>query len=161
MKYRSKMILLSYVSIMSILILVGFIFGYYIKQAVNDHVIKNNDINIIDKFISSNLVDDNKINTTRTLSIQNNDNIETSLISIISDYETTMRSCLGSYCFDDAVQSNDNNIIRIGILMPDMIYNKELLKNVLAATGLIENKQLEIIYGSNVPPYGYGKNHGW
>lgn len=76
-------------------------------------------------------------------------------------FETTMRSCLGSFCFDDAVKSTAHkDVVRVGLLMPDNIGSQTLI-NMLHAGGLKTGESLELIYASNVPPYGYGKNHGW
>lgn len=76
-------------------------------------------------------------------------------------FETTMRSCLGSFCFDDAVKTTAHkDVVRVGLLMPDNIGSQTLM-NMLRAGGLKTGESLELIYASNVPPYGYGKNHGW
>ena len=76
-------------------------------------------------------------------------------------FETTMRSCLGSFCFDDPVKTAEQkDIVRVGLLMPDSI-GAQTLQNMLLAGGLPVGTSLELIYASNVPPYGYGKNHGW
>lgn len=76
-------------------------------------------------------------------------------------FETTMRSCLGSFCFDDAVKTTAHkDVVRVGLLMPDNIGSQTLI-NMLHAGGLKTGESLELISASNVPPYGYGKNHGW
>lgn len=76
-------------------------------------------------------------------------------------FETTMRSCLGSFCFDDAVKADPHKeVVRVGLLIPDNIGSETLIA-MMRAAGLKIGDNLELIYTSNVPPYGYGKNHGW
>jgi len=72
----------------------------------------------------------------------------------INKYERTMRSCLGSKCFDEPV----NGIDRVGILAPFMS-GGEVITDILKSR--VSNDKVVILYDSNVPAYGYGKNHGW
>jgi hypothetical protein len=88
-----------------------------------------------------------------------NENVNT----VLELFESTIRSCLGSECFDEQLRANDMKTIRrVGLLgleksggdiLLELLY-KALPKDKLDTT-------LQIIYDSHVPAYGYGKNHGW
>lgn len=76
-------------------------------------------------------------------------------------FDSTMRSCLGSFCFDDPVHVRERvDVVRIGVLIPDGIGKDSLIKMLIAA-GVPVGDKLQLEFTSNVPPYGYGKNHGW
>ena len=157
LKYRSKMALITYGSAAILLFVLGYIFGSY---AI---------ISPLDCIDSTSC---NRTLTTTSVHHTNNKDIivpksdekfqlDPNLIKVEEEFETTMRSCLGSFCFDDAVHSNDGkDIVRVGILAPDPIEGEYLLK-LMTAAGIQSNEKLELVYTSNVPPYGYGKNHGW
>jgi len=172
MKHRSKLILVSYVTGTLLLVLVGYLIGISSVHVSSSVSIGESKSIGTDTFIPFNKSIETINSKTRVL-----DNNDVSLKGVTdsytpgledlrraeSSYETTIRSCLGKYCFDDPVQRDGTDVVRIGILMPDMLIdvNKDALQGVLAACGMVTSDKLEIIYASNVPPYGYGKNHGW
>lgn len=179
MKHRSKLILVSYVTGTLLLVLVGYLIGIssiHVSNSSSSSSSNRGDSIPIgtDPFI---IVNSNKVTSIEGIDSQKrvlgNDaslkgGVDSStgtedLRRAESSYETTIHSCLGKYCFDDPVQRNGIDVVRIGILMPDMLVdgNKDALQGVLAACGLVASDKLEILYESNVPPYGYGKNHGW
>lgn len=183
MKHRSKLILVSYVTGTLLLVLVGYLIGISSIHVISNGNNNSNSNSIIsgdsipigtDPFITnftsnkvtSSIEDINSKN--RALGndislIGGTDSSTEDLRRAESSYETTIHSCLGKYCFDDPVQRDGTDVVRIGILMPDMLVDgsKDALQGVLAACGLVASDKLEIVYSSNVPPYGYGKNHGW
>lgn len=75
-------------------------------------------------------------------------------------FEATIKSCLGGYCKTEIFEEEGKKINRIGILLPD---------NTITWDGLIASIQkldpneasIKIIQSTHVPPYGYGRNHGW
>ena len=67
--------------------------------------------------------------------------------------QSVMRSCLGSKCFDEKMQSLD----RVGILSPPMGLGDVLMDFL----DRVEVGDATVVHDTNVPPYGYGKNHGW
>lgn len=74
--------------------------------------------------------------------------------------QATLRSCLGEYCYDKRPDSSLRD--RIGILSPKNSGGKilqEYLTKLLSATNV--NIDIDVIYDTHVPAYGYGKNHGW
>lgn len=92
-----------------------------------------------------------------------------SLQVLSSDYSaeeknflTTFRSCLRKNCFDDPVKLKNQNEqkLRIGLLTPDLSGSKPLL-DMFETMGLLSKSDLDIVADTNVPAYGYGKNHGW
>lgn len=77
-------------------------------------------------------------------------------------FESTLRSCLGSKCFNQVVKSDSSNVYRIGLIA--LPYSgAEVLMDILNDLNAKNNGKIrfEIIYSLNVPAYGYGKNHGW
>lgn len=80
-------------------------------------------------------------------------------------FESTLRSCLGPNCFDqDARDSNGISTDRVGLLAPLNSGGEDIL---LFLTKFMETPRrskktrIELVYETNVPAYGYGKNHGW
>lgn len=78
------------------------------------------------------------------------------------EFDSTIRSCLSSDCFDDPVKMDDGvKRTRIGLLSPDsrgmhifsQMLHQAINKNV--------NDTYNFEHDTHVPPYGYGKNHGW
>jgi hypothetical protein len=75
-------------------------------------------------------------------------------------FEATIKSCLGGYCKSEVFEEEGKKMNRIGILLPD---------NTVTFSGLIESirnldpneASIKIIQSTHVPPYGYGRNHGW
>lgn len=86
----------------------------------------------------------------------------THLLELELKFESTLKSCLSSYCFDEPVKVNGKSLgVRIGFLAPPESGSDTLIamlnraaRKDLIATNLIENN-------THVPAYGYGKNHGW
>lgn len=165
MKHRSKLILVSYMTGTLLLVLVGYLIGISSSNSNSSSSSSSSS----SKPIGADPIED--INSQKRalgndISLKGGVDSSTDtedLRRAESSYETTIHSCLGKYCFDDPVQRDGTDVVRIGILMPDMLVdgNKDALQGVLAASGLVASDKLEIVYASNVPPYGYGKNHGW
>jgi len=85
----------------------------------------------------------------------------THLLELELQFESTLKSCLSSYCFDEPVSFDGKKETRIGLLAPPFSGADTLIamlsraaRKDLIATGTIENS-------THVPAYGYGKNHGW
>lgn len=75
-------------------------------------------------------------------------------------FEATIKSCLGSYCKTEMFEEEGKKINRIGILLPDNSLSWEGL--ISSIKSLDPNEaSIKIIQSSHVPPYGYGRNHGW
>ena len=75
-----------------------------------------------------------------------------------SNIESTLRSCLGKYCFNARPTSSSKD--RIGLLSLPHSGN-EILAAYLNEILKEDNMEIELISTNHVPPYGYGKNHGW
>lgn len=76
-------------------------------------------------------------------------------------YEKILRSCLGDYCFNARPDKSSRD--RIGVLGPPGT-GAELITSILENLAKIEHpkvESVEIVHSTNVPAYGYGKNHGW
>ena len=108
---------------------------------------------------------DRSLPDVRSSSAAASDPTLTSLEASSSIFESTLRSCLGANCFDkDAHDSNGIAIDRVGLLAPINSGGEEIL---LFMTKYIEQPRkskktpIELVYETHVPPYGYGKNHGW
>jgi hypothetical protein len=79
-------------------------------------------------------------------------------IDLINDqFESTIRNCLGAKCFDMAV----NGVDRVGFLAPPVSGVEQLLHTILKGGIQLSTPNLHFISTTNVPAYGYGKNHGW
>jgi hypothetical protein len=80
---------------------------------------------------------------------------------IYKRFESTVKSCLGSHCMNELFANNlGEKITRIGVLSP---HTKDW-SGLLQCISKIESKlrkdnTMEI--STHVPPYGYGRNHGW
>lgn len=80
--------------------------------------------------------------------------------TLIATYDSTMRNCYGKFCFDESVKIDSHNKIdRVGLLaIPQS--GGELILQLIGHVG--EGFELiDTTLTSNVPCYGYGKNHGW
>ena len=86
------------------------------------------------------------------------------------NYMNSMRSCFGAFCFDDPVAITSGGrsprppVTRVGVLMPEFAASTsspEALMKLFRKAGLPASDKLEVVFDTNVPPYGYGKNHGW
>ena len=167
-KHRSKLILVSYMTGTLLLVLVGYLIGISSSNSNSSSSSSNSSSKPIgtDPFTSIEDINSQERSLGNDISLKGGVDSSTDtedLRRAESSYETTIHSCLGAYCFDDPVQRDGTDVVRIGILMPDMLVdgNKDALQGLLAASGLVASDKLEIVYASNVPPYGYGKNHGW
>jgi hypothetical protein len=83
--------------------------------------------------------------------------IEAQLASASLLFDPTIRSCLGSKCFDMPAKGVD----RIGLLAPPNSGAEVLLRTIKRVKPNLDSEKAEILYESAVPAYGYGKNHGW
>lgn len=149
--HRSKMAILTYTSASIVLLLVGFLLG----QSLSSHTLQANDHAVL------------TIGSNRTLSVADHaaNAINSALAKKLSiaeeSFESTMRSCLGTFCFDDPVHVSEGvDVVRVGVLIPDGVGSDALIKMMIAA-GVPVGEKLQLEFSSNVPPYGYGKNHGW
>jgi hypothetical protein len=71
-------------------------------------------------------------------------------------FECTLRSCLSSKCFNEPVGGTIN---RIGVLsLPGT--GVDTFQDFITQK-LSRAADLEILFDTHVPAYGYGKNHGW
>jgi hypothetical protein len=151
LKYRSKMALLTYGSAAFVLILIGYFYGIRCEKS---RALKKYS-NILQSPQSE------QLNQRVTLSpALDHTGVSNRLDTINNVIDTTMRSCLGSFCFDDPVKKGTNDVVRVGLLIPDGI-GKEAMLSMLNHVGLHNSDKIEVVFSSNVPPYGYGKNHGW
>jgi hypothetical protein len=74
-------------------------------------------------------------------------------------FASTLKSCLGTYCTDEPyIVAGGGMVKRIGILSPYNYPHQPDIHSILTAYPL---KDTELAFTSHVPPYGYGKNHGW
>jgi hypothetical protein len=80
-------------------------------------------------------------------------------ISVLESlFESTIRNCLGKKCYDITPPSVSYD--RVGILgTPGS--GIESLEQVLSSLISVGDNNPHLIFASNVPAYGYGKNHGW
>lgn len=79
-------------------------------------------------------------------------------LSIVSNlFEPTIRSCLGSKCFDMPAKTVD----RVGLLAPQSSGAEVIYRIIKKANFNINSENFQFILDSHVPAYGYGKNHGW
>ena len=74
---------------------------------------------------------------------------------------STLRNCLGRKCFDELPKNSAYD--RVGLL--GMPYSgseqvDDILQEILSTSSKSVSSP-HIIHSSNVPAYGYGKNHGW
>ena len=90
-----------------------------------------------------------------------NEGLQYEYETIMSSYENILRSCLGDYCFNSRPEKSRAD--RIGILGPSNSGGSiitQIVKKIIS----IEHPRVdtvEVVDTTNVPPYGYGKNHGW
>ena len=95
---------------------------------------------------------------------RNVSNSEFSALDLIEEvYESTLKSCLGSRCFDQLVSVRPGQTIaRVGFLVipnsgGEIVY--EFLKEFFPTD--LAKAPVDVILDTHVPAYGYGKNHGW
>lgn len=143
--------------------IICFGIGYFTSLKVNNIVpINQTDIKTIDESNVATSIENSPI-VSKQLdvninSIESNpvDSIATKRLSNANKkFELTMRNCLGTFCFDEAV----NEIDRIGVLSPYFSGGDIITKFLKKHSS--DLSKIDLIYDSNVPAYGYGKNHGW
>lgn len=177
-KYRNKRDLVLTLGCFAIgFISCYFLFGFYLKQAYNtvgieqtiepsisitETRIQHSTIPTIPVPINNNLLK-SEILVFPTISPSSVIKLKNDLENLYSNFEQTIKSCLGESCFDEKVDyPSGEKIERIGILGPlrsggNSIVN--IVKSSIPHSN--KNKKIDIIYDTNVPAYGYGKNHGW
>lgn len=78
------------------------------------------------------------------------------------NFQTTIRSCLGSECFDQKVKLySGKEVARIGILALEHSGGQPLFDFLQRLHGGKELAKFDLVYENHAPAYGYGKNHGW
>lgn len=88
--------------------------------------------------------------------LSNLSSIRSNAESAESRFKSTYRSCLTAKCFNE--KSRVDGSYRIGLLEVPFGGGKNIMK-VLQQVNL--GPLSSLVYSTNVPPYGYGKNHGW
>ncbi len=79
-----------------------------------------------------------------------------------NDFESTLRSCLSNECYNAQVTYKDGTKRdRIGFLAPDISGMDSLVHMLSRAAKKDLAVDFNVVVDSHVPPYGYGKNHGW
>jgi len=77
-------------------------------------------------------------------------------------FDSTLRSCLSDECYNSPVTYKDGvKRDRIGFLAPDPRGMDTLLGMLNKAAKKDLAKDFNVVLDTHVPPYGYGKNHGW
>eukprot|EP01031_Cornospumella_fuschlensis_P031451 gene31451-38016_t len=85
-----------------------------------------------------------------------------SLQTARSRLSLTYKSCLGKYCMDgDFKDSAGQAVTRVGLLAPDEQWFAltDLLRGLRHIADSKDN--IEFVPSTHVPPYGYGRNHGY
>jgi len=92
---------------------------------------------------------------------KNNDGLDR-LWSSNNMFDSTLRSCLSNECYNSPVTYKDGvKRDRIGFLAPDPQGMESLLSMLNSAAKKDLAKDFNVVLDTHVPPYGYGKNHGW
>jgi len=71
---------------------------------------------------------------------------------------STLRSCLGAYCYD--ARPPESTVNRVALLAPPDA-GGDILFAALQPLLAHDMSEVEVVRSTHVPPYGYGKNHGW
>lgn len=71
-----------------------------------------------------------------------------------SRLQATFRSCLSAKCFDEKMLEVD----RVGFLAIPSSGGAQVARSLQAFK---IDAPIQLLHSTNVPPYGYGKNHGW
>jgi hypothetical protein len=71
---------------------------------------------------------------------------------------STLRNCLGAYCYDSKPEGSAVN--RVALLAPPDA-GGDILFAALQPLLAHDASEVELVHSTHVPPYGYGKNHGW
>ena len=100
--------------------------------------------------------------TTVTTSPSNPASVPTDPIvnAVLNRYIASYRNCLGRLCYDEAVVSDSGaKVDRVGLLALPGSGGGHLLR--LVSTLGEHTPRIDLAHTTNVPAYGYGKNHGW
>jgi hypothetical protein len=155
LKYRSRMAIVTYGSATIILLVIGYLAGSLGTLPAQGCPLQPCNRTLTATYPAS-VAEQQQLSGTNKHA-HANDNVE----KAEKVFETTMRSCLGTFCFDDAVRATGGkDVVRVGILTPNIADGERIL-SLLVAGGLPVGDKIELIAATNVPPYGYGKNHGW
>lgn len=158
LKYRSKMAIITYGSAAVVLLVIGFLVGSMsttTSSACSEFA--------CNRTLTAQTDRTDALSRTKASTSKLNDAYvpDERVTDAERAFETTVRSCLGAFCFDDAVRTTDGkDIIRVGIVAPD-VADAEHVRKMMLAAGITIGDKLDLVISSNVPPYGYGKNHGW
>jgi hypothetical protein len=80
---------------------------------------------------------------------------------MLNEIEATFKSCLDPTCLQATSKQEDGKELqRIGLLAPDPFLNLQPLLVKLQDFPSKDGPKV-FAFSSHVPPYGYGKNHGW
>jgi len=155
-KYRDKRVL----ALTTGCFIVGFItcyllIGLYIRQPINDNIISSS-TSIPQPVVQQTSVE---VAAQRDLVVDaTKERLKIELQSSYSAFEKTIKSCLGDSCFDEKVQyPSGQKFHRIGILAPlrsggEAIVN--ILTQTISASDSKQNKNIVVLYDTNVPAYG-------
>lgn len=93
------------------------------------------------------------------VTILNNDELEP-LKEQLQIFESTLKSCLGRNCIDISFPTGKSgaNQDRYGVLSPSITIHSQ---NLYQGLQTVAAGSSAFLYTSNVPTYGYGRNHGW
>jgi hypothetical protein len=77
-------------------------------------------------------------------------------------YQSTFRNCLGATCFNAEVTTDSGKtILRVGILGLEAAGSQSIYDMLRKVVSQKEFAKFDVVTDTHVPPYGYGKNHGW
>lgn len=169
MKYREKKHLFISVSLLLLGTVIGYLIGNYMAKKGFNHLSPDEIMALhFNELYNNN--NNNNLSSDKTKEDYNiilkNDTYDKPIYHFNSDielnFESTIRSCLGSQCFDEPVKEKDGSKNdRIGILAPPGSGGEILLRIIDKALSKEKKKNINIIIDTHVPAYGYGKNHGW
>jgi hypothetical protein len=150
--------------------IIGFLIGKYLTTKGFNHLSPDEIMALHFNELYNNNNNNNKLSNDKSKEDYNiilkNDTYDKPIYHFNSDveinFESTIRSCLGSQCFDESVKEKDGSKNdRIGILAPPGSGGEILLKIINKALIKEKKKNINVIVDTHVPAYGYGKNHGW
>ena len=149
MKHRDRLSVMRLCVSAAALIIFGFAISQYLGQQWPPDLIGDQTILDIKSEVTA------SIPVTKSATLQ----------ASTSSFDSTVRSCLGIKCFDErTLDPNGISIDRVGLLAPlnsggEDIFN--FLVNLMGESKKSNKNDIELIYDTHVPAYGYGKNHGW
>ena len=123
------------------------------------------DVNVISTFtgVTATAVESSSLKDKDTVSSSTNTRTNVNKLWRSNNaFDSTMRSCLSNECYNSPVTYKDGvKRDRIGFLAPDLTGMDSLLMLLNKAANKDLVKEFNVVLDSHVPPYGYGKNHGW